>query len=1031
MVARMRSIPFFAALPVVLCAAAASAQGFGDPLVFEGGTPVPLEGGEAAENARAGDAFLVPFALRNRSPDDVWLRRIVLRVPDGMEIVPPVLDRIDNDRDGMVDEADEAFDGVEPHAKAWLGDPRDEPLSAGSAVERAVKLRLLPDMEAGASATLDIVAAASDGDLSLRARLPIEFELRAPTLGVTLDGSTETLILLPNDRPKLRTVLAVPSGGIEELTLALAGNPAVGGFVDLAAGAGVGMDCGEVAAPQISTEGRIATAHFGTCRADLSRPETERVVWLEGQLRLSDADAFDDLDVIRASRIVRVDASASRGTAPVALPMSVAARIAGPLIGGTLLEATTDPVDAGDVLSLKLQVVNRGDADTRNLTLRLMDDGAIDCASVRLHDGGQVRDACSDGLALQELPPGASQDIGFTVALRDDAAFRGEVGLRMMLSADNIEDAPLPRLPYRLRLPDPPMLRIGEDSQWRDVDGIPTVRIGDLGVVEISGSLPEGVYPARLRILARSVDAQTGEPVGPAPIVAKSLRLQSPALEFTIDSAPVMTIEDGWTVIAAPSTRMAVPVDPQPEAHAFTGVARLLLRDVEEAQAGRVVEITAKLDLFDAETVGGDSWVEALIVEPEIELTVRSTDADRSIEFGETVEIASIACNRGLAAAHGFIMRTSIPSSLAVTDIERARFFLLPAVSAHSAEAVFSSDAKPVGKIAASSDNAIVRGVFVDGLTLDPGLCATLALPVRRTGSSIPEDSSHAAVIETAIEPFKGREGIDGRLYPGVEGRELRFVLPPLRFGPPSDRDVGAEDMIVHEVSLGLPGAPGFYRVALVPDSAEGLDWTILRIGEDGAATPWQNGTEVRGAQDLRFRLEARNEGDLPLGWIDTTILRAAIFSENADPVAVSTRLVSRREEAPGGSISVIKTLALDRDCDGDVGDERVQDALFEPVKDAAIGDCVIFRVAFRHSGNREMERIVVRDSVPDGTELRADAVEVIRAPEPLQNVQVLPPKDGERDMVWRFDGLFKPGVEGEVSYAVKLVGDGEGAVPQ
>jgi len=67
------------------------------------------------------------------------------------------------------------------------------------------------------------------------------------------------------------------------------------------------------------------------------------------------------------------------------------------------------------------------------------------------------------------------------------------------------------------------------------------------------------------------------------------------------------------------------------------------------------------------------------------------------------------------------------------------------------------------------------------------------------------------------------------------------------------------------------------------------------------------------------------------------------------------------------------------------------------------------------------MERIVVRDQVPTGTELRTGAVTVLRIPEPLQKSSVTKPDDNSNDVVWTFEGLFEPGAEGEVSYAVQL----------
>ena len=79
---------------------------------------------------------------------------------------------------------------------------------------------------------------------------------------------------------------------------------------------------------------------------------------------------------------------------------------------------------------------------------------------------------------------------------------------------------------------------------------------------------------------------------------------------------------------------------------------------------------------------------------------------------------------------------------------------------------------------------------------------------------------------------------------------------------------------------------------------------------------------------------------------------------------------------------------------------------------------------AFQHSGEKSMERIVVRDRVPSGTDLRPDAVEVLREPEVLHGSDIVTLEEGSQDVVWTFEGLFEPGAEGEVGYAVKLQDD-------
>jgi len=100
----------FAAFVLTLIGyAPAAGQSIDAPLVFETARPAPLSGAAPADAGMAGDSYLLPFAVRNRTSEAIQFRRIALRVPAGLEIVDPLLDGVDNDRDGIVDEGDESF----------------------------------------------------------------------------------------------------------------------------------------------------------------------------------------------------------------------------------------------------------------------------------------------------------------------------------------------------------------------------------------------------------------------------------------------------------------------------------------------------------------------------------------------------------------------------------------------------------------------------------------------------------------------------------------------------------------------------------------------------------------------------------------------------------------------------------------------------------------------------------------------------------------------------------------------------------
>jgi hypothetical protein len=403
---------------------------------------------------------------------------------------------------------------------------------------------------------------------------------------------------------------------------------------------------------------------------------------------------------------------------------------------------------------------------------------------------------------------------------------------------------------------------------------------------------------------------------------------------------------------------------------------------------------------------------------------MRSPDTDRSLDLHESARITTLTCNRGHSGARSLVLKVALPEGIALDERQPLSLYGLPASRIGEVEAVFADDAASLGAVEFDAASGILRGVLDPARVIAPEQCLAMGFTIRRDDMERPATASGTLVA--SIDPFSGREGAAARVYPAMGGGELRFSLPYLHFGPDSERMLGTARLISHTVSLEIPEAVGSHRVTLSTRSSADLNWTTLREDENGGRTPWIDGTELPAGEVVRLRMEALAPPARPLGWTDTTVIEALALPRQAAPLAAplaaSARLVTRRTQPEGGRIEVTKTMALDRDCDGGLADERGQDALFEPVKDAAPGDCVIFRVAFRHGGDKSMERIVVRDLVPDGTILRGDALEIIRMPEPLDGSEITPPGPDSRDLVWRFDGLFEPGTEGEVGYAVRLL---------
>jgi len=997
----------------MICVAPAVGQSIDAPLVFEAAQPAPLAGAAAPDAAMAGDSYLLPFAVRNRTSETIQFRRITLRVPDGLEIIDPLLDGVDNDRDGTVDEGDESFSKTDDISIAWRIDEALAAIPPGSTVERAVMVKLPDTSQAGAEVTLSLIAGASSGDVTLRAAQEVPFRLASPTVAIQLDDSSGQQLVFADATPSLRITMTVPSGEVSDFGLATNASPSVSGYGSARVVVGRGIQCD--APPSLTKNGRSMRALINDCRAMREAPLADRFIAVEADVQLSDADPFSDPDLITARRAVRLSATMTRNGQAFGDAVSVESQIVGALLGARLVSVSEKPVDAGDGFSATYRLVNRGDTTAAGLRLRVENDGAVACRSLAASGTRERRDGCKDGLSLPEMQGGSARDLTVSVKFRDDARFDADTAMRLSVEGDSIAQLSLPLARPTLRVPKAPVLSMTTGGDWKTEDGLTSARVGDVGNAVISGRLPEGRYEAGVRILSRVVDAQTGEPIGAVPLrIERFAATETGGAKFESSADNLSTTtEDGWSIVTLPLEQLSVPVDDDAEP-GFIAQVTLSLLDVTEIQADRLIELRAELDLFDGKIAGGEDWIEILIVEPSLDVTVHSTDEDRVLNLHETAQVAVLSCNRGKSSADALVLTARLPEMLQPENLEAARVRTLQIERANDNSALFSSEARSAGDAYFDDDTGILRGVMSDKMVLEPDTCLALVFEVRRA-DTLP--TAAVGRVLAAVEPFTGRDGAQARIYPGLDTGRITFDLPSILFGPASEIDASGDQLIAHTLSLEIPESAGPHRVDLSTESSAGLDWTVLRLDESDTPQPWRNGETIAPGKIIRFRLESRGPEKRPLGWTDTTLVRAVAFSGRGAAISATTRMITRRGAAPGGQIDVTKRMALDRDCDGDLNDERIQDSLFEPVKDASI-----FRVQFRHAGEKSMERIVVRDQVPAGTELRNGAVEVLRAPEPSQETGIAEPEDDDRDVVWTFEGLFEPGAEGEVGYAVKIL---------
>lgn len=231
-------------------------------------------------------------------------------------------------------------------------------------------------------------------------------------------------------------------------------------------------------------------------------------------------------------------------------------------------------------------------------------------------------------------------------------------------------------------------------------------------------------------------------------------------------------------------------------------------------------------------------------------------------------------------------------------------------------------------------------------------------------------------------------------------------------------------------VPKGLAGAYLNFNI----QSDQGLSWILYKDDGDGLFDGqkdlrWENSSSISaGAHD--FWLVSRLASDLPAGWRDRTVLRAAA---ERGMISATSQVVDVTRVGGGleGQIYARKTVALDADCDGtpDVG------APFLTELPVARGVCVVYRVTFENRSVVPIQQVRVQDHTPDWTTYKGGSELVVHSPVGLSPLPPqLPPDGREGAVAFPFHGALQPGENGVVQFGVRLPGirnpDDDGAPP-
>ena len=968
---------------------------------------------------RPGSEIDVAIQLLNRGEEAVDLRRIVLRASSALEVANPVSDTLDNDADGVVDEADEGFQRRNEDGVAWrlIGDGLR--LKPGERLTRSVRITVRDTALPGTSGVLSFSAGSTlaEGERSRPQRtlhlFPVPFT--PPTL--TLASSVATGIGVA-DEPVLAAAIVIPGGILSDAVVTL-DLPLAMDAVDVERlRIGTAIECNDEGEPRIVE--KTVTVRLGRCRIDPAATARDRTVRFSVATTMTDADPdASDAMIARWRRLSAILTLRNRDVRLGRSTMGVVLR--GPLMR---MEATLPAggrYRPGDLVPASLRIVNRGDDPLRAPRLTVTNTETFVCESVTVGDEASAR-PCGEGVSLDaDIEPGATLDVTLRARLRDDALIEAGAGLEVTLDSANARPASLPVAPLALAPHSAPRIAIAEIGTWRKEGATTTATIGQTARLRISGTLPPGRYRGGIRLLARVIDARTGAPVAPAKLLFERPELAILSLDGSqvSQSGPMAQTEDTvWSYHVLPFD-LSDEADNANEVRSFTAMVDVTLADDTDLKSTRLMEIIAETTAYGDRTVLGTEWIEVLTAEPDLRLKLFSLDDDRVIHPGEVLGIASLVCNYGDSPAFGTTLTVALPGRFDLSSgATRKRAFAVPldAVRGGDVADLLDGTASPEGSTLVTGASRLT--LEMDDVPLDGNDC----IGIEVIGPLGPDRIAVTATVDVvgALDPYRGSADADrAREYPGSETPPLRFLAPSIRFGPSTTIQLGDDRRIAHPVELVVPSWLGPYRVSLSPESSSALDWTLFERGSDGQLSPWIDGAAFPAGSSVDIVMRTTAPDQLTLGWVDTSRLRAIVLTEDGRSFGSTLRLVIRSGTGSARAIDTDKRVALDRDCDGSLLDEHAQDAVFESVKDAASGDCLIVRIAFENTGLKEVERIVIRDAISSRTTLLSDSASVRIAPEPLD--RTTPPDPARGFLEWEFEGLFRPGAVGEVEYHLRL----------
>ena len=831
--------------------------------------------------------------------------------------------------------------------------------------------------------------------------------------------------------------------------------------------------------------GRSLVWPLGECRAAFGADDVARSAILDFAATVVDAAPEASAEDRAAWRDVDVSAVLLAGAGAEAAEIGRSAlTISGPVLLVEPSSAA-EPLDAADVFGAEITVRNVGDEAASGLWLALgrPERAGLDCAALTFSEADwpaseppagalsarTARERCGPALydPQMRLEPWEAVTVGVKGALTPDAPLAAALNAPIFVGARASDGgAAMRSSAASLNLPtaqaEPPSVRV--DALGTPLD---QAEVGAVRGLRARYVLPEGAANVTLGVRFRLRGAQDEKEAGTArserPIVdllraelrrsradvtaaAAPLGFKDTAPGAPFDVARFITVtagEDGWTRLELDFGALA-PAAPAPVRGSMEFDLDLLtaVADAAAVSAGRFVSAEAYIRADAAEILGVSAEL-GQVIEPRLDLALKQRAAPGAGAGAGALSrrITALACNRGDAPAFGVALSGALPPGVGPDPSAPAFYRFAETVSDEAGGRLEPSAVARSGALRArAAPPRVYGGVVFEGARFRaqparrappvlPGECLELIAPIsisdarRGSAGAAPAQSD---AVEVRIAEYRSRRAAaePGRVYQGAASATIAIPRDDLSIDAPSDLSAAVGDTVRFAFRVAPPRTARGVKLSV---SVTGGDrrWTVRRDededGRIGARDPiWRDGAPIS-PNGAAYIAEGAVIGEAS-GPTRTPVRLSAVGVDASGRSYSALREISLRDfDDERGSVPAERSMAVDRDCDGSLSDETTQDSLFEKVKAAGVGECVVMRLAFENDGDDAIENLVIEDAIPSGVTFVAGEERFVDTPRGLVGAFVEGPDPKTGRIRFGYVGALSPGRRGAVLYLVRL----------